>query len=192
MSYKVAGILLAGGLSRRSGSTNKLLASIDGTVMIRASLQAMTDSHCAPIYVVTGHQASLLRATLADEPVSFVHNDVYSEGMSSSIRAGINAVASDTDAVVIGLGDMPHLLPATITQLIEAYSPETGADICIPEYEGKPGNPVLFGRRFFGQLGKLTGDTGGKPIVRSNAAFCLRVPVNDPGIHIDHDQIDGL
>jgi len=189
MKYSIAGLLLAAGMSRRSGSTNKLLASVDGNVMVASSLRALTASQCTPVYVVTGHQAVGVREALMEQSALFIHNNDYAEGMASSIRVGVMALDDNVDGVLIGLADMPHVRTETINSLVEAFSPDHDREICVPFYEGKPGNPVLFGRRYFRDLTNLQGDRGGKSVVQNNATQCVSLDVDDPGIHLDHDVV---
>lgn len=187
MTYKVGGILLAAGLSRRAGDINKLMVPIDGIAMARRCLTSLINSGCDPIYVVTGHEAKRIEAELTSDAVSFVHNKDFEEGMASSIRTGVGMMEKNVDAVLIALGDMPHVKPVTYKALINNYAPEQGHEICMPNDQGKPGNPVLFGRRFFSDLTNISGDKGAKSIALKNAEFVVDVAVDDPGIHLDHD-----
>lgn len=189
MTHVIAGLLLAAGMSRRSGVTNKLLATVNDEVMVVTSLRAMSISKCDPMYVVTGHQAGSVREALAAPSIRFIHNSNYGEGMASSISAGVMALDADVDGVVIGLGDMPHVNTATINALIEAFALEQMHDICMPTYEGRTGNPVLFGRRHFPDLVNLHGDLGAKSVIQNNPANCAHIAVDDPGIHLDHDYV---
>jgi len=192
MSFKIAGVLLAAGLSRRAGPVNKLLVPIDGIAMGRRCLACMLESGCAPIVVVTGHEAARVEAELAVDGAEFVYNKAFADGMGSSVQAGVAALPADVDAVIIGLADMPHVQPQTYARLRDAYAPEAGQHICVPSFQGKPGNPVLFGRRFFKALLQCAGDKGGRLIVAENPDCVVEVPVSDPGIHMDHDTVQGL
>ncbi len=189
MDAKIGAILLAAGQSRRSGNINKLLAPIDGQVMVRSAARAMIAGPFAGVTVVTGHQAARVQEALSGLAVRFIHNKDYEQGMASSIRCGVGALDGTFDGVVIGLGDMPHVQTATLNSLVDAFSPSSGHDICLPHYQNKPGNPVLFGRRHFPQLKRLEGDKGGKSIARKNPGCVIAVAVDDPGIHMDHDVI---
>lgn len=189
MACNIAMILLAAGLSRRSGSTNKLLALVDGAPMLLSAVEAALQSTCASVVVVTGHEAERVKKVLAGRDVTFVHNKDYEEGMASSIRTGIGALTDDVEGVLIGLGDMPHIRPQTFAALIDAFAPDQGHEICVPTYDGRPGNPVLFGKQFFPALEQVTGDTGGKAVIQKNRLLVIEVPVNDPGIHLDHDVV---
>ena len=64
--------------------------------------------------------------------------------------------------------------------------------ICIPVFEGNPGNPVAFGRSFFSSLEKLDGDVGAKNIVQANTQSVIEISVSDKGILIDIDSPDDV
>jgi molybdenum cofactor cytidylyltransferase len=59
-----------------------------------------------------------------------------------------------------------------------------------PEYQGRRGNPVLFDRVTFPQLVRLTGDTGGRPVLQAYTQDAERVPVSEPGVVFDIDTHD--
>nr|TFG54499.1 MAG: hypothetical protein E4H34_02555 [Hyphomicrobiales bacterium] len=88
---KIAGIILAAGLSSRMGS-NKLLAEIEGMPLLRKTVDAAMASDLEPVIIVIGHDAKNVQNALAGIDVIFAHNAQYSEGLSTSLRTGIAAV----------------------------------------------------------------------------------------------------
>jgi molybdenum cofactor cytidylyltransferase len=62
--------------------------------------------------------------------------------------------------------------------------------IIIPEFEGKNGHPVCFGKCFFPELLAAPLDQGARYVVRRNRDRIQKVAVNDPGIIRDIDTID--
>ena len=79
------------------------------------------------------------------------------------------------------------VIVAVATPLITP-SKTTGRSICLPVQEGRRGNPVLFSRVHFPALSALTGDRGGKAVIRANPGAVKEVAVADPGIHLDFDN----
>jgi molybdenum cofactor cytidylyltransferase len=102
---------------------------------------------------------------------------------------GIDAV-SDADAACIVLGDMPWVSRGDINALLDAFDPARNALVCVPEFEGKPGNPVLWARRYFPALRALEGDRGAKALWQKNPEHVRRVGVEGSGIHRDFDVLD--
>ncbi|ALG72736.1 4-diphosphocytidyl-2C-methyl-D-erythritol kinase [Azospirillum thiophilum] len=189
---RVTALVLAAGRSSRMGSTNKLLAEVNGAPLVARAVDAALASQAATVIVVTGHQGESVARVLADRPVTFVHNPAFGDGLSSSLRAGLAAVPSASDAVVVCLGDMPRVASAVIDRLIAAYAPLEGRAICVPTTHGKQGNPVLWDRAYFAEMAAITGDTGAKRLIGQHADRLCEVPVDDAGILYDVDTPDLL
>ena len=190
--HKVAALVLAAGQSRRMGGPNKLLAEISGKPLVRRVTEQALASGAAPVVVVTGHQRERVEAALAGLPVRFTHNPNYADGLSTSLRAGIAALPPEADAAVVCLGDMPRVNAAVIDSLIGAFDPERGALIVVPAFEGKRGNPVLWGRRFFSELGALHGDVGARHLIGENAEAVVEVTAESRAVFVDVDTPDAL
>ncbi len=189
---RIAGVVLAGGQSRRMGVVNKLLVKVDGKPMVRHAVDTLRDAGAAPIIVVTGHEAERVREVLADADVMFVHNDAFAEGLSTSLRTGIAAVPDTCDGAVVALGDMPRLQAAHVERLIAAFAPDDNRAICVPTWQGKRGNPVLWARRFFVEMEDVGGDVGAKHLIGDHAQQVHEVEMPDSGVLIDVDSPDVL
>lgn len=188
---KIAAIILAAGQSRRMGR-NKLLVDLDGTLVIARVVESVLASRASPVLVVTGHQGDALRDALRGRDVRFIANPDYADGLSTSLRIGIAALPPETEGVVVCLGDMPAVDSDVIDALIAALDPTTGAEIVAPSHDGRRGNPVLWGRRFFAELMTLSGDQGGKPLLAAHPEACRLVAVATPGILLDLDTPEAL
>ena len=187
--FKIAGLILAAGFSKRYGSKNKLLKEVDGTSMICRVSQLAERAFLSPRLVVTGYQMEIIEKELLGENIKTIFNKSYSQGMGTSIACGIKLLRSQMiDAVVVLLGDMPNIDPHSIVCLCNAFNPALNHDICVPVRNDKQGNPVLFGRNYFSALLALRGDQGGKEIIRANQDSVVKVNVFDHGIHIDVDR----
>ena len=189
---RVAAIVLAAGQSRRMGAINKLLAEIDGTPMVQRVVDAISASRVETIIVVTGHQAANVRSVLAERTVEFADNPSFDEGLSSSLIAGINALDTDVDGVLICLGDMPRIKPEHIDRLIASFDPSEGRGICVPTARGKRGNPVLFGREFFEDLKSIAGDVGARHLIGEYGDIVHEVELADDSIFVDVDTPQAL
>ena len=194
---RVDAIVLAAGLSRRAGDTNKLLALVDGVPMVVGVVRAALASRAERVVVVTGHEAARVEAilaeaaptaaTLADETVLFVRNDLYESGLASSLCAGIRALGPEVGGALICLGDMPWVGSEVLDALIEAFDPARGQAICVPTCDGDRGNPVLWGADFFGAIEELVGDEGARRLLGEYANRVVEVPVRHRGIFRDLD-----
>ena len=109
--------------------------------MVNVALVSGVGERGVPVMVVTGHDAGAIRTTLGDRTVAFVDAPDHEQGMGRSIAAGIGA--ADWDAAIICLGDMPRIRPALLQALAAEATPDA---ILIPSFEGRRGNPVLWGK----------------------------------------------
>jgi len=190
----VGGVVLAAGLSRRFAG-NKLLAPFMGKPVVRRTVEAALDSRLAMIVVVLGHEHASVRAALADLPVSprfvFVHNDRYRDGQSSSVIAGLAAIAPSLDAAMFLPADQPWLDCTVIDRLIAAFE-QSGSDICHPAVAGRRFSPAIFGRRYFPALRQLQGDVGGRSVIEANSGSVTAVSFPDETPFCDVDRPEDL
>lgn len=187
----IAGIVLAAGQSRRMGSLNKLLADIDGAPMVRHAADALLNAGVSPVVVVLGHEADQVRDALSGMPVVFAENPAFAEGLSTSLKAGLSAVPPDIHGAVIALGDMPGLAPDHIHRLIDAFEPDRGS-VCVPIFNGKRGNPVLWDRRYFDEMTSVAGDVGARHLIGKHEDAVIEIDMADDAVLIDLDTPDAL
>lgn len=188
----LAAVILAAGRSSRMGDRNKLLVDLDGAPMIAHAVDAFVATNVRPIIVVTGHDADAVRAALVGRDVLFVHNAKWADGMATSLRAGISQIGEDIDGAFIALGDMPRVRAAHIEALAGAFEPSGGRAICVPTWERRRGNPVLFARRFFPEMCVLEGDTGARSLLEKHATVVCHVPMPDRAVTLDVDTPEAL
>ncbi|MCA0320375.1 MAG: molybdopterin-binding/glycosyltransferase family 2 protein [Proteobacteria bacterium] len=189
---KVAGLVLAAGRSTRMGGPNKLLATLDGKPLVRHAAEAALGAGLAGVTVVTGHQGERVRAALGGLDVAFADNPDFAEGLSTSLRAGLAALPDDVDAAIVLLGDMPRVDAALVARLAAAFDPAAGRHVVVPVAEGRRGNPVLWGRRFFAELARVTGDQGGRAVLAAYPEAVFEVPAEDDAVHLDLDTPEAL
>lgn len=101
------------------------------------------------------------------------------EGCSASYRAGLDAVAARTEAVMVVLGDQPGISAAVIDRLAATWL-ERRAPLALVRYRGELGHPLLFGRELFGELTALRGDKAAWKLVDRLLGAALVVEVDAP------------
>jgi molybdenum cofactor cytidylyltransferase len=184
---RIAGIVLAAGMSRRLGRPKQLLL-LDNRPLIDHVVRTAVASSLDEVIVVLGARAEDVRVALADAPVRFVVNHRYAEGQGTSLAAGFAALSEETDAAVVLLGDQPGVTSGAINRVIAAWR-EQGASIAMAAYDDGRGHPVLFGRDHFAELRQLSGDVGGREIIRAHGGRVVMARI-DGRIPVDIDTED--
>jgi molybdenum cofactor cytidylyltransferase len=185
-----AGILLAAGRGRRFDSTgvhDKLLQHLaSGEIVATRSAMAM----CAVlprVVAVVRPDAGMVHTRLADLGCEVVTCAAADEGMGASLACAV-AHAQEAAGWVIGLADMPFVQATTFHAVLDAL--KNGADIAVPVYQGRRGNPAGFSCKYLPDLLSMAGDQGARRLIHSFPV--TEVAVDDPGIHADIDTIDDL
>jgi len=184
MTCEVAALVLAAGYSQRFGSDKRQQRLGDGQTLLEASL-ALPCTRLQEVWLVLRFDETWPRPLPAK--VHVVRAASSRLGMGHSLAAGVGqlAQASGAEALAIFLADMPFIQPATLDALVASSNAE---HICVPTYQGRPGHPVLFGRRFWAELCQLQGDTGARAVLQRQRAAVRTLAVDDPGILLDIDR----
>lgn len=189
---QVTALVLAAGQSRRMGPVNKLLATVDGVPMVRATVERIAAAGVDRVVVITGHEAERVSAALQGLDVDLVHNPDYTEGLSTSLARGISALDASVDAALVCLADMPRVRPRHVQRLLAAFDPLEGRGICVPTYRGKRGNPVLWDRRYFQEMAAVRGDVGARHLIGEHQDAVCEVEMDDGGVLLDVDSPESL
>ena len=154
-------VLLAAGRGTRFGEAAKMLALLDGKPLVRHAAETAIAANLGPMAVVLGAHGASIRQALAGLDLRIVDNPAHVEGLSTSLRCGLDAVP-EASAVIVMLGDMPRIQPAHLLSLVEAFLTVDPAPAAIvPIHHGSRGNPVLLNRALLARdLASLTGDQG--------------------------------
>jgi molybdenum cofactor cytidylyltransferase len=188
---RIAALVLAAGQARRMGS-NKLVAGLGGKPLVRHAVEAALASQAAGVTVVSGHEPERLAEALAGSGAAVVHNPDYASGLSTSLRRGLAALPRDIDGAVVLLGDMPRISAAVIDRLIAAFNPLEGRALCVPTWQGKRGNPLLFARRYFAEVQAIEGDQGARLLLSEHTDAVAEVAMTDDAVLTDVDTPEAL
>ena len=164
-------IYLAAGLSSRYGS-NKLLEMVDGKPMFRHLLDILTvmkeeEPHRYELVVVTAYDE--IEESVKGFPVKVVRNNNQELGASHSIKLGLEACGEigQHDHVMFAVADQPYVQEDELFGFIHMYKRSYKGIGCL-SYQGVMGNPVIFQGKFVPELMALTGDVGGKAVVKAH------------------------
>jgi len=139
------------------------------------------------VVVVLGAHAERIRPAIALDPrVSVVENRNFMRGQLSSLQAGIEAVRSDIDGIMIHLADHPTVRVDTFRAVLSSYG-RGGEQIVIARYQGRRGHPVIFDRSIFDELIHASDTEGARAVVNADPSRVSYVDVDDPGVVLDLD-----
>lgn len=151
---RTTAVLLAAGAGTRLGMGPKALLPFGGGTLLAYAARQLLDGGCAEVVVVVGAGAAEVRATALPPACRFVENPHWSEGMGSSLAAGVAAVGGGP--VLVALVDQPGMTSELVARLLSRHRPGRmtaagygsafGADGTEPNNAGslRRGNPVLF------------------------------------------------
>lgn len=160
----VAILLLAAGASSRMAPRDKLMELVDGRPLIAVMVQRGVQTGL-PCYVSLPDASHPRSAWTQGASPVFVPD--ASEGMAASIRAGVDALPDNIDAVMILPTDMPDIESQDLLHIAAQFAACDGPILRASTADGIPGHPVLFPRRYFKRLMKLKGDTGARLVLNS-------------------------
>ena len=172
-------MVLGAGAASRFGQPKQLLPYRGSTLLGWVIERAERASGLDEVIVVLGRAAAEIREQVDFGEAKVVENPVFSEGCASSYRAGIGALAPQSDAIMIILGDQPGVDPETIDRMSGAWR-EGDGEIAIASYRGRKGHPLLFARSLFGQLVGLHGDKAAWKLVDANPDLVRVIPFDLP------------
>lgn len=182
-------VVLAAGASSRLGSPKQLL-NYSGATLLQHAVEAAQSSDAAKVLVVLGAHADVIKHALNIATVSTIVNAQWKDGMSSTIRCGLQTLVEmnpQLEAVIFMVADQPFVSAELLNNLLDLHRKEQHS-IVASKYGSTFGTPVLFSKHFFSELLQLTGDVGAKSLVRkyiNEAAF-----VSFPEGSIDIDTVE--
>jgi CTP:molybdopterin cytidylyltransferase MocA len=154
-SVTAAGVLLAAGAGTRYGMPK--VRAEDGR-WLRACVAALADGGCDDVVVVLGAAAVDLPA-----PARAVVAQDWENGLSASVRAGINAV--DASFAVLHAVDTPDVSAEVVRRVLDAAR-SSNSGLARARYGGRPGHPVAIAREHWPDLlAGLRGDEGARPFL---------------------------
>ncbi|MBB3175098.1 CTP:molybdopterin cytidylyltransferase MocA [Endobacter medicaginis] len=188
-------IVLAAGASLRAGRPKALVRRPDGRALLDATLDALAQAPVAgPRLVVIGAWAAAIEALLAARPDSATWQRVgcedWHEGMAASLRAGLAALPPGTGAVMVALGDMPHVEPGMLDALLACRQGDERR-IVAPCHAQRRGHPVVWGAGLLAELAMVRGDEGGRHLIARHAGQLTLVPAG-AGCVTDYDTPEAL
>jgi molybdenum cofactor cytidylyltransferase len=183
----IGAVLLAAGFSNRFGSV-KICAKLNNNQTVLQQTLANIGSTVPHITVVT--RPDLYPLIVDDCPDAWVFEDAE-KGMGATLAFAMQLILEqgELDGCLVCLADMPFIRPETYRHICNAIRRD---NIVVPYFAGRAGNPAGFGADYFQALNNLTGDRGGRRVIRQNPGAVLKLEVDDPAVLQDIDTPDDL
>ena len=190
----VSAVVLAAGMSTRMGR-NKLLLRFRDKPLIVHAVDTLLAAKVGEINVVVGHESEKvwdqLEAYVSQVSnraqggrVRLIENPDYRNGLSTSVRTGVQAVSPEAKAIMIYLADQPLLEPGDVDRIIAALPVAKGKNktIVVPFFKGERGNPVILDASLRDSILGIVGDVGCKGVIK-------RYPEKVYAIEMENDHV---
>ncbi|WP_296605183.1 nucleotidyltransferase family protein [Nocardioides sp.] len=182
------GLLLAAGAGTRMGMPKALVRAPDGESWLVRGARALAAGGCSQVTVVLGASAEEAIPLLEGTGATAVVAADWAEGMSASLRAGLTAAAAtDAEAVVVTLVDLPDVGAEVVRRLLD---PAPGrATLRRATYAGRAGHPVVLGRdHWAGVVGLAAGDTGARDYLAGRDVELVECGDLASGVDVDRPR----
>ncbi len=147
---------------------DKLLEEIDGVPLLR-KLTKDARSVADNVMVCLREEDNLRRSVLDDLNCRIVAVPDAFKGMAHSLRAGVAELSTTTTAVMVVPADMPDITRADLAKMLRSHQAQPEAILRATTKDHQTGHPVLFPKRLFGALEKLSGDVGAREVLKHHA-----------------------
>ena len=176
-------IVLAAGGSSRFGSP-KQLVRVDGRPLLHAAVSKAVEVAGHAVSVVLGAHAADFAPLLRHSAASIVINRDWSEGLASSIRAGVSRLPGSCGGVMLVLADQAAVSAEDLRRLAASWRRQPDY-IVAAQYGATLGAPAIFPASYFRDLMELRGDRGAQTLFKRNPDRVIRVPMDSASIDID-------
>jgi molybdenum cofactor cytidylyltransferase len=182
-------IILAAGSSSRLGKPKQTLI-LNGKSLLQHAIDEGLSSACDAVLVVLGANELEILASLASPKVVICKNPNWKQGLSTSIRCGIDELTKsfpDIKQAIIMPCDQPFVDAKLLNQLLSEKE-ASAKDIVACSYDGTYGTPAIFDKHVFSELQSLTGDQGAKKIILASKDRVSVIPFALANIDIDTEE----
>ena len=183
----IYGIILAAGEGKRMGKV-KLTLPLGDRQLIEWVLQAVKLTPLDKYFLVVRPEDKDIIKIGKAWGAEIVLNPDFRKGMSTSIKKALLKInTQEAEGFFLILGDQPLITSKIINKLIKSFSPGK-EEIVVPYFKDKRGNPVLFDIYWKDELMAVTGDVGGRVLIKAHPEKVKRVNISDETILFDIDQ----
>jgi molybdenum cofactor cytidylyltransferase len=187
-------LVLAAGASRRLGQPKQLLPFREKPMLQHVLDQTRTIEFATRVLVL-GACAEEIRQAIAPGAFDVVWNESWEEGMSGSIRVGVErslALDPSLEHLLVLLCDQPYVTGELLREMMEAHL-RAGKKITACRYQDTVGVPAIFSKGFFPALLQLRGDRGAGGLIKQYPDDLTIVPFDRGAVDVDTpEDYEGL
>jgi molybdenum cofactor cytidylyltransferase len=184
---KIAAIILAAGRSSRFEDGHKLLVEIGGIPIVRRVCETIAASRVDDVLLIVSETNGPVARAAGIGRWQAVENPNATEGLSTSLRIGLQNIASDTDGVLVALADMPGITAALVDALISTFASNRSTIVFPVASDGRRGHPIIWPKSLLPDLMSVPGDSGGKTILSDHTDLWRPVACENEGAFADID-----
>ena len=156
-SVKLNGLLISAGLSGRMGEFKPLM-QFNREPFVTGIVKKLLEV-CDHVVVVTGYESEKVETVCRErfsERTTFVYNPHFTEGMFTSLKAGIEHL-QDSEWVFYHFVDQPFFTNEFYKKMVSQANDEF--DWVQPVHDGKEGHPVMFNKKVIDLISKSSLDS---------------------------------
>ena len=147
---------------------DKLLEKVEGMPLLRRQAGIAIESGCEVVVALPKGNVAR-REAIGELAVTTIEVEEPAEGLGATLRAAtlhVMQFAPDR-AMLILLPDVPGITASDIRSAIERFEAAGGdTPTRATDAEGRPGTPLIVPPRLLPRFAKLTGDEGGRAVLK--------------------------
>ena len=176
-------LIPAAGASHRLGQA-KQLVDLNGTPLLQHAINTALSISPLDIIVVTGAHSKAVRDSIQDQPVNWVHNLDWAEGMGTSLAVGAAAVKPESAGLMVFLCDQWRIQTQDLHALAECWQSHPD-HIVTATYGGQSMPPVIFPSVYIKQMQRLSGQQGARTLIEDRAENVIAVSMKNAAYDLD-------
>ncbi|MCX8530744.1 nucleotidyltransferase family protein [Chryseobacterium luquanense] len=178
-------LILAAGNSSRLGQPKQLLDFKGKSLLRNVAEESLKITKS--VVVVTGANSIEISKEINDLKLIITENRIWNEGMGSSIHIGFDQLLNSFPAIencIVSVCDQPFIEASLFSDLIQMQQ-DFQKGIVASKYADTLGTPVLFTKKYFTDLSKLSGKEGAKKLLQKFKDDIAEINFEKGAIDID-------
>ena len=165
------------------GSPKALLKWRSAT-LVEHQVSILLEGGASEVVVVLGHRSEEITPYVERTGASYIVNNRYREGRTSSIRTGLEAVPEHAEDVILVGVDQPRT--SQIVRRVVDTHVAASALLTSPRLKGRGGHPLMFSTRLMPELKLISEENQGlREVFERHRPEITEVHFDDPMVRLD-------